>query len=238
MKATYAIPTANPPLADACLARWQGMGYATAVLVDGHDHCAFEFQHADMIIHSPDYRGWPHATNTLCRVTSTEIVVVGGDDIWPDETMRADDIAAQFVEHFGGTFGVMQPTGDRFMPNGDGVPASERVAYSPWFGREFIERAYGGIGPVCESYYHFFSDEEIQAYAMTLDIFWQRPDVIQHHDHWTRTGRRRPDYMHKAQAHWKDDKATFAQRQVVRFPPWRQRTPNENAEREARRAQG
>jgi hypothetical protein len=104
-----------------------------------------------------DYPGYARAANSLimdvlAMDTACDWVVTGGDDTDPDPTKRADVIAAECSYHFTegfwnqlgiqefSTFGVMQPTGDRFA---DG--SIDRIAGSPWIGREFCKRAYGGI---------------------------------------------------------------------------------------------
>jgi hypothetical protein len=78
----------------------------------------------------------------------------------------------------------MQPTGDRW---GDAQGAYiDRVAGSPWIGRTFWERTYGGKGPFWPEYFHMGADEEVQEVAMHLGVFWQRPDLAHHHQHWGR----------------------------------------------------
>ena len=45
------------------------------------------------------------------------------------------------------TFGVMQPTGDRWGER-NGIATIDRIAGSPWMGREFCRRMYHGSGPM------------------------------------------------------------------------------------------
>ena len=58
-------------------------------------------------------------------------VVTGGDDMWPEKGQAPETIAEECREHFGGTWGVMQPTGDRWMVEEDGTAASERICEFP-----------------------------------------------------------------------------------------------------------
>jgi hypothetical protein len=176
----------------------------------------------------------------MARDSEAQWFVSGGDDYFPDPTKRAEDIAQECAAHFAAdfnesakdcqgwtsedrmriheyralseTFGVMQPTGDRWGegrcttcngvgkwngPNmrgdycddcqGSGRSATiDRIAGSPWIGREFARRAYHGGGPLYNGFYHNFADEHLQCIARKLGVFWQRRDLTQEHRHWAR----------------------------------------------------
>ncbi len=79
------------------------------------------------------------------------------------------------------TFGVMQPTGDRFAGG-----SIDRIAGSAWMGREWCLRINQGKGPLWPEYFHMFEDEELQNVATKLGVFWQRPDLIHKHMHFQR----------------------------------------------------
>jgi hypothetical protein len=187
------------------------------------------------------YPGYAQATNTLISYAinthpGARWFVIGGDDVFPDTTKRADEIADECLLNFSpltgrelrehGTFGVMQPTGDRW---GDKQgPYIERVAGSAWIGREFALRAYGGNGPLWHEYQHMYADEELQLVAQKLGVFWQRPDLTQIHQHWGRPregetmglSERIPDFLKEANsgAHWKKYRAIFEARKAAGFP--------------------
>ena len=124
------------------------------------------------------------------------------------------------------TFGVMQPTGDRWGDHGEGNGAViDRIAGSPWMGREFCRRMYHGSGPLYNGYYHNFADEELQNVAQKLGVFWQRRDLIHEHRHWARPRgdvRDMPEWAAKindpAQSDWDKSKALFAARKAAGFP--------------------
>lgn len=156
----------------------------------------------------------------------------------------------------GGNFGVMQPTGDRwgedrnthaFTPltscGGckcqlcglqEDAPAHmigayiDRVAGSPWIGREFARRMYQGNGPYFPEYTHMGVDEELQAVAQKLGVFWQRPDLTHFHQHWGRPrdgerigqADRMPAFLEKANSapEWARYKNIFASRKASGFP--------------------
>jgi len=104
----------------------------------------------------------------------------------PDPNHPPEQIAAECSEHFGGTYGVMQPVGDRFG-------AVRSICGSPWMGREFCRRIYGGKGPFFEGYYHMWGDEEMCEITKKLGILWQRPDLVHYHHHGAREkGLRKP----------------------------------------------
>ena len=145
-------------------------------------------------------------------------IVTGGDDYCPDMSHDAVEIGKQCTSHFWnnyectyppnrpkwglhdyysgntaaiGTFGIMQPTGDRWGDSAasrqvfgeDRGALLDRICGSPWMGRTWCERAYGGNGPLCAEYWHLHADEELHEVATKLGVLWQRSDLIQHHDH-------------------------------------------------------
>jgi hypothetical protein len=204
------------------------------------------------------YPGYACAVNNLIRIVmagnpDAEWLVTGGDDIEPDANHSAEEIATQCSEHFAWlhmgpasknltvkalqdslyglvmrTFGVMQPTGDRYGDNERhmGKPGSayiDRVAGSPWMGREFCRRMYQGRGPLFEGYFHMGEDEELQAVATKLGVFWQRRDLIHFHHHWARKRQDaadRPAFLERANSHeeWLKYKKLFAERAAAGFP--------------------
>lgn len=152
----------------------------------------------------------------------------------------------------GPTLGVMQPTGDRWGHDRNthtpqltkdgrcsqcGHPKDhyrhmmgayiDRVAGSPWMGREFCLRANQGKGPLWPGYYHMGCDEELQAVATRLGVFWQRPDLIHLHQHWGRgvgdamgLTANMPDFLKRANSReeWAKYKQLFLEREAAGFP--------------------
>ena len=189
----------------------------------------FPFGVVDYIRAEPKYPGYAIATNSLVKdVLSTDDscdwTVGGGDDVQPDLNHTADEIAPQLTAHFAGTFGVMQPTGDRFARG-----SIDRIAGSPWIGREFARRMYGGNGPYWHEYTHMFVDEEIQCVAEKYGVFWQRRDLIHLHHHFQRESvalnspaidKPRPAFLNEANSpeHWKKYQAIFKARKAAGFP--------------------
>lgn len=181
--------------------------------------------------YAPDwnhYPGYAVACNSLIeqilhKDPDAEWIVTGGDDVEPDPNKTAEQIARECSEYFlqharfapGDTFGVMQPTGDRWGQHdiagghhfekwpdqpercihcGQGADAPrhmigayiDRVCGSPWIGREFARRMYQGNGPYWPEYTHMGVDEELQEVALKLGVLWQRPDLTHYHNHWGR----------------------------------------------------
>jgi|SRR5215831_13482206 len=175
------------------------------------------------------YPGYSVAVNTLIRECMladphAEWFVIGGDDVTPDPDHKAETIAKELKQLFNGTYGVMQPTGDRFAQG-----SIDRICGSAWIGREFARRIYGGKGPLWPEYTHMFADEELQEVAQKYGVFWQRPDLVHLHDHFMRESRaldsravQRPVPPHLAkwntQEHWDQSKAIFTQRKREGFP--------------------
>lgn len=212
MSVWFAIPS-KKPAADAqqCIAQWRARGYKVAILRDEEDA---EVE-CDLGLFG-QYRGYAWAVNHLCAVIlahfpDTQWIVTGGDDTDPDPR-PADQIAAECTAHFGGTFGVMQPTGD-----GHGI---ERICGSPWLGAEWCQRAHGGRGPLWHEYTHMFVDSDLQGVAKKLGVLWQRPDLCHHHRHWSFEGKAAPAYMteQNSRRHWETYLALYTHRARHGFP--------------------
>ena len=191
--------------------RWHERGYKVALLVNPPlDNTMF--RGAEMVIVQEEWLGFPMAANILCAEALGDIVVVAGDDLYPDENQTAQEIGEAFRGVFPDLMGVMQPTGDQYG-------CYDKCAVSPWIGRKFINAAYGGIGPYWPGYFHYFCDEELQEYAIKLGCFQQRSDILQYHDHWQRKeGVTRPKHLFRAKREWRKDKRTFENRKQKGFP--------------------
>src|SRR5580693_1996483 len=161
---------------DSTLRCWREKGYGVALFRDVGSPPV----QADLIRRGL-YRGYAVEVNALvadvlARDPECDFVIPAGDDIQPDLAHSPAEIADSLISHFGGTFGVCQPVGDRWADRQG--PMSERVAGSAWCGREFCKRANRGTGPLWHEYFHYCVDEELQEVATRLGIFWQRPDII------------------------------------------------------------
>jgi len=214
----FAIPSARPPEeAMNCLSAWQGMGYKVAVQRDE----GAKLLQVDMCIREP-YEGYAKAVNRLAEILLSdddwEWLVTGGDDVWPDSDHSPEEIAASCTEFFKGTLGVCQPTGDRFMTDEHGRCGAERVCISPWIGREWVERAYEGKGPMWPGYIHAYVDEDLHNVALKHGKLWHRPDITQHHDWYGRKGEAKPEHLVRADAHFESGKKLFQQRRAAGFP--------------------
>lgn len=204
-----------------------------------------EIAHVEMQDRPENYPGYAVAVNTLVAYVmkhyeDAEWFICTGDDTTPDPNHSAEEIAQECSTHFelesgkclhiaGGlyhtqieghhpesTFGVMQPTGDRWHEGVTGSADIDRVCGSPWMGREFCRRIYGGKGPLWPEFQHMFVDEHLQCVAQKLGILWQRPDLTHKHLHWKRglemTGIQRiPEHAVKwnTDEHWQEAKALF-----------------------------
>jgi len=131
------------------------------------------------------------------------------------------------------TWGVCQPTGDRY---GDSPEARkewgeergaeiDRIAGSPWMGREWCKSAYLGIGPLWPGYHHLYADEELCAVAEKLGVYWRRRDLTQYHNHPCRTdpkgyGVYREGHLAKLYdpERWRIEQMHFEERKAKGFP--------------------
>ncbi len=254
MKVALCIPSARPLVeCKGVLEAWRDMGYLVHLWRDPDSDQSI-FGYADSVIEG-QYPGYAEAANALILQAfrfdpDLQWAVTGGDDTLPDPNKRADEIAFQCGRHFGeinksfrmepvvfgepiqygearnpwGTFGVMQPTGDRYASG-----SIDRIAGSPWIGREFGTRMYGGHGPYWPEYTHMGADEELMYVAEAAGVYWRRPDLCHLHRHFQRESDdlnsaavRRPVPPHLVEAnspeHWQRYKRIFGNRKSAGFP--------------------
>lgn len=229
--------------------KWLDMGYKVAVQRDpGCGGYGWDVPFPGLAAFTRPYSGYAEAVNYLTSAVFGEYpgcdwCVACGDDTLPDPTKRADQIAAECSGYFAmqaikrqhyeaesgviaqlkqhSTYGVVQPTGDTWSDHQGRI--IERIAGSPWLGREWCRRINGGQGPLWPEYTHCFSDEELQNVAQRLGVFWQRPDLNQHHQNWARARgdvRDKPAFLTEATsgAHWQKYSTLFKRRQTAGFP--------------------
>ncbi len=237
MSAWVTIPSARPvEEVNRWAAKWKQRGYNIAILRDEAPEERI-FPEIDLVImpNPPGYKGYARSANALIQIVTqqhpdAEWFVVAGDDTDPDQHRTAEEIAAQCKRHFGkiadvgSTFGCMQPTGDRFAQG-----SIDRIAGSPWIGREFARRVYKGQGPYWPEYTSMFVDEELKCVAEKYGVYWMRPDLVHLHRHFMRESEaldsravQRPIPPHLVEAnspeHWAKFKALFESRKIHGFP--------------------
>ena len=206
---------------------WMDAGYRIAAQVDNNG-LPFPIFDASLIdplrgasfsIRRP-YAGFSESVNWLTKqilanyppnYPDAQWIVSAGDDTLPDPRPPLE-IAEELSDHFGGTMGVMQPTGD-----GHGI---ETICGSPWMGREFCERINGGRGPFWPEYTHMFADQEMKEVAERLGVLWQRPDLTHKHNHWSWSGGQMPTFLaeQNSPAHWNKYLRLFEDRRHSGFP--------------------
>ena len=220
-KAWLTIPSAR---VDAGTARvWKSAGYGIALFRDAG---APKVECADVVL-SGLYEGYAKSVNRLVSIvmmadSDCTFAVAAGDDTTPDPVQTPDTIAMQLRAHFGGTFGVCQPTGDPWRDVQGRI--IERIAGSAWYGRDYCRRINQGNGPLWPEYVHCFGDEEAQCVALKYGVFLQRPDLVQHHSNWARkdgaTYADMPAFLKDANSaeHWAKYKGIFTERKKLGFP--------------------
>lgn len=222
MSVWLVMPTANPDQANKCIARWRSRFYKIATLTDdAHFNDLTEIED-DLHMHVPVYKGWPWSINllahTLFRCVEFDWIVAAGDDMDCDPNKTADEIAEECTRHFNGTYGVMQPTGDRWDEI-NGLAASERICGSPWMGRSWL--ASKQFSPFDERFFHYFADEKMHDELIDTPVLWQRRDLSHYHHHPQREGRKSPRYIMERHAKvWSQDQATFRKWQADRAKGW------------------
>jgi hypothetical protein len=212
------IPTAaRQRLAQGCLDAWRDQGYKTAVIRNLKDGWPLR---ADYCLTQPAYQGYGLAVNALAKHVlaadrECQVIVAAGDDVYPCQTKRADEIADEFLAHFGGTLGVMQPHGNAGHHRGkDGRYVPDNVCWSVWLGREWCERAYMGAGPIHPRFFHYYSTTNLWDVALDLGLLWYRYDIIQWDDNWEHVDSKRrsfgmPPYIMRAKLKGQMDKELY-----------------------------
>jgi len=215
MSVWYVVPSKRPvEEAHACLSKWIQHGYQVMIQRDPNDA---EVKDVENIVRP--YQGYSDAVNHLvAQVIQKDLyadwIVTGGDDIDPDLNHSAEEIAAECSAHFNGTFGVMQPIGDKWRCD------ISRICGNPWMGRDFCQRINQGRGPMWPEYFHMRNDEEMQEVTLKLGVLWQRPDLSQFHHHWMRESGSAPVFLARAnsQSNWDEMGAIFFARKAKGFP--------------------
>ena len=206
----FAIPSANPELCRRTLPFWRERGYRIAVL---QNHRRGDIP-ADIVRWVDEYPGWAGSINMLARDVaprSADIIVSGGDDMLPVMEHSAQELAEQFFKRFPDGFGVMQPHGDDWgMVN--------HYCGSPWLGRGWIDRAYGGRGPMNPDYHHNWADCELFWVAKCMGVLWSRPEITQRHEHFLRSGGAKPDYWRSVERNGASDLLRLLERKQEYFP--------------------
>ena len=240
MSVWLCIPSARPVAeVNARMEKWIAQGYRVLIQRDpgaGEPAGAVAHRRDSALVRKGinvlirEYRGYAEAVNFMVAgllryVPDCDWIVAAGDDTDPDPAKRADEIARECSDYFRKnvhpTFGVMQPTGDPWADHQGRI--IERIAGSPWLGREWCRRAYGGKGPLWPEYTHCFADEELQLVAERYGVFWQRPDLSQYHDNWARARGNPADlpaFLKEANSpeHWCKYQALFTERKAAGFP--------------------
>jgi len=219
MKIWAIYPSANPERARESIKRWQRAGYYVAILFDNLKVGKAIKDIVDASIFEETYRGYFASNNTLARLAlskDADIIVISGDDMSPDEDHEAEEIGREYLQVYPAGLGVMQPTGDVGLK-------CDTICGSPWVGRAWVRRAYGGRGIFWPGYKHFYGDEELKDFSKSLGLLWQRSDITQYHDHPARTDRKKnpqhTDYQkNNSKTYWHDDKILFRQRKAQGWP--------------------
>ncbi len=212
MEVWFAIPCKRPPEeANRCLAKWRSLGYKIALWRDTGDPPVW----ADLTL-SGKYKNYHVSVNNLAREIlaqrpEAEWIVTGGDDIDPVPNRLASQLGAECSQHFKGTFGVMQPAGDKWC-------TPDSFCGSPWMGRELCRRLYRGRGPFCEAYYHMYGDNELWEVAKKLGVLWVRPELIHYHHHWQREGKPEPEFLKVADSCYSKLGQLYKERKAAGFP--------------------
>lgn len=216
------LPSADPIQAAKHLPKWRDQGYMLAAMLDDVRNLPDIYSSVATIILDASerggYKGYPWAIRQLLDALPNVLCVLAADDMDPDPRLNAAQIAEQFVDHFPDDKGIMQPTGDPFMTDEQGRSAAARICGSPWMMRDFALSLYGGHGPFHPGYRHLWADEDLYNVAINNGWLWQRSDLAQMHDHYTRRGEKRPRNMTIAATCHAHDESLFKRRKAIGFP--------------------
>lgn len=178
------MPSANIEMARKTFPVWKDFQYKIAIICP--DKLKFEYESLVDILYTESeiggYRGWPKSVNFISnKLQNVDIIIAAGDDMFPDKNFTAYDLKNQFFEHFKGSFGVMQPYGDKF--GSMACPECEPICGSAWLGKDFRNKINKGKGPMWEEYWHMWADTELYQVATKYNCLWIRNDLTQYHEH-------------------------------------------------------
>ena len=207
MRVWAVFPTCNPERATACAKLWKSKGYLVAI---GTEKGFPPIPSVDAHIEWNMYEGYWKSANRLGKNVApfADYVVYIGDDMEPDPTFTAQEIAASLAGHSPEV--VMQPIGDTAMPGTD------RICGSPW-----VTSTSAADGVYHEGYWQFYGDEELFEKSKRDGLLIQRSDLIQKHHHWCRPGAgiKRTEYQERnSKMYWDMDKKLFMERKEKGFP--------------------
>lgn len=178
------MPSANIEMARKTFPVWRHFEYKIAVICP--DKLKSEYEPiVDLLFTESEvggYQGWPKSVNFISnKLKNVDVVIAAGDDMFPDKNFTAYDLRRQFFDHFKGTFGVMQPYGDKF--GSMACPECEQICGSAWLGKDFRNKINRGKGPMWEEYWHMYADTELYQVAKKHNCLLVRDDLVQYHEH-------------------------------------------------------
>lgn len=203
------FPTGNSKAGQTCADAWKSHGFKVACLTDlGEPRVD-----ADLVLTPNKYPGCVASLNLLAKSAfdfGAIGVVLAADDCFPG--INASRLWQRYQQLLGG-FGVLQATGDYYE-------ALSWCAPFPLIGRGTFKTLYGGAGPLCGDYRHYYADQEIRDVAILNGCFAEDPESIIEHRHSSRgfsdnlpTAKRAA-----AQSIHAGDSATYERRKAAGFP--------------------
>jgi hypothetical protein len=207
-----AVPTVDPPHLCEWATAWRTLGFHVALLFDeGHE--VVHAPVADIAVWEP-YRGWAAAVNSLAsRVfwRGADIMVTGGDDIWPDPHWDAQRLAERFAAEFPDFDGVAQPSGGN-------VHDTDTCCIAPLIGCGWWARHYRARGPFWPEYFHFWTDSELHDVAARDKRLALWPQVAWRHEHWFLRGTEPTPHLRIARSRNEQDREMYLARKAAAFP--------------------
>jgi hypothetical protein len=205
------IPSTDPARANEMSERWSARGYRTCLVINKElvPPSMKSSMRAHQVFLVGGYEGWFRTMNFCCGVLFTQgqadVVVCSSDRILPSETGTAHEIATAFALKFPGGVGVMQPTKH-------GCPKDD--LQSPWIGKPFWYKTYGGRGPFYERYFQYFGNRELYAVAQRMGALWEHEGIAQ-----PRIPQDAPDFYqkHNRAEYFDKDASTFKEREAENF---------------------
>lgn len=218
------LPAANYIELKQCCWRWRPLGYRIITLCDvitlrneGDPKDLVEKGLLEGFLLVEEYKGWYASVNRLSKLAVAlgyNWVVAAGTDMDPDPHLTASHIETIATQHFAGTFGIMQPTGDPWETGGPGR-AAERICGSPWLGKKLIIKSNYKV--FNETFFHYYGDELLKEASLRTGILWQNAGLSHQHRHPDREGRMKPGYLGRS---WARDKQLFESTHLSYVAPW------------------
>lgn len=215
MRIGVAFPTIALQKASETVGRWRARGFVPLIMVN--NVAGAKYPEGCGAIKKDSYEGYFREMNLLCKIlfedARCDVVVCGGDGMWPDPELDATAAGALLALKFPNGVGVMQPIWDKF-------PGSDGNCWGPWIGKGFWREFYQHEGPFCHEYIQYFGGCELHDVAKKEGVLYETDAIHQYFHHYSRSGGPKATFFqeHNRSEYLERDRSMYFQRKKDGYP--------------------